>query len=186
MHRNRQIIRTEHPKLLIFDESTDTLSSLLYVERHIGTQMDNLYVNIMRRKCEIERKTIQNFVALASLAPNEFVHTVMKKPGYLTRVVSEIVQLIRCQPREVKIAHLPYCFDQLPLTAQNETWFLTPKPHIFTKKARQIEAKKRRITQFPAIYRNQKDLYEYRLISNKWSLFTRIVEEITRESYVSY
>ena len=39
----------------------------------------------------------------------------------------------------MKIAHLPYCFDQLPVLVQNETWFLTPKTHILTRKARQID-----------------------------------------------
>ena len=90
----------------------------------------------MRQKCEIERKTIQNFLALAFLATDEFAYTVMKKPDYSARVVGEVVHLIRYQPREVKIVHLLYCFDNLSVTVQNETWFFTPKTHILTKKAR--------------------------------------------------
>ena len=66
MHCNIQIIRTEHPKLLIFEKSTDAMSLLhasyivadkdivnfdlatytnskfVYVERHIETQINNL------------------------------------------------------------------------------------------------------------------------------------------------
>ena len=83
-----------------FDLATYTNSKFVYVERHIGTQMNNLYVKIMRQKCEIERKTIQNSLALASLAPDEFAYTVMKKPGYLARVVGEVVHVIRCQPEK--------------------------------------------------------------------------------------
>ena len=79
MHCNIQIIRTEHPKLLIFEKSTDAMSLLhasyivadkdivnfdlatytnskfVYVERHIRTQMNILYVKIMWQKFKIER-----------------------------------------------------------------------------------------------------------------------------------
>ena len=80
VHCNRQIIRTEDPKLLIFQKSNDAILSLLYasdivadkdivnfdlaaytnskfvyVERHIRTQMNILYVKIMWQKFKIER-----------------------------------------------------------------------------------------------------------------------------------
>ena len=163
-HCNRNIIRTEHPKLLIFEYTNDPFTSLLYsndivkskdivnfdlstyvnskfvyVERHIGTQISDLYINLIRQKCEVERKTIQNSLALATLAPDEFAYAVMKQPGYFAKISGEVAHFIRCTPKEVKIAHLPYCFDQLPVLVNNETWFLTPKTHILTKKGKQIE-----------------------------------------------
>ena len=142
---NRNMIQTEHPKLLIFEKTNDAFSTLLYdsdmikskdslnydfstyvnskfvhVERHLETQISDLYINLMRQKCEVERKTIQNSLALATIAPDEFAYVIMKKPGYIAKIAGEVVHFIKCTAREVKIAHLPFCFDQLPVSIRNE------------------------------------------------------------------
>ena len=159
---NRKILKTEHPKLFIFEnnnnfdnilysndviKSNDNInfdlsmyvnSKFVYVERHFGTQLNDLYINLLKQQCEVERKTIQNSLALATLAPDEFAFDIMKKPGYIARVAGEVVHLLKCIPREVKVAHIPFCFEQLPVTVNNETWFLTPKTHILTRKAKQV------------------------------------------------
>lgn len=49
-------------------------SKFVYIERHLRIQVNNLYINLVTEKCEIERKVIQNFLSLASLSPDEFAN----------------------------------------------------------------------------------------------------------------
>lgn len=163
MRCNREFIRTEHPKLLIAEKNSylnkyqfdnDIVSSrnsvnldlftyvnskFVYVEKHLRNQLNNLYLNLISEKCEIERKIIQNSLSIATLSPDEFAYNIMKKPGYIARLAGEVVHLIKCVPKTVKILHLKECYNQLPVLSGNETWFLTPKTHILMRKGVQID-----------------------------------------------
>ncbi|XP_031781017.1 phosphoglycerate mutase family member 5 isoform X1 [Nasonia vitripennis] len=158
MHCNREFIRTEHPKLLIavkdsklnmyfyetdrvnndhsvnLDLFTYVNSTFVYIEKHLRKQINNLYVNIITEKCELEKKVIQNSLSIATLAPDEFAYNIMKHPGYIARVAGEVVHLIKCIPKTVKILHLNECYNHLPVLTGNETWFLTPKTYILIKR----------------------------------------------------
>ena len=165
VHCNRVILNTEHPKLYIFegnskneynrllyntdvqhnkniinfDLSTYVNSKFVYVERHVGIQMNEIYNKLIRDKCEVERKTILNSLSLATIAPDEFAYTVTKSPGYMAKLAGEVVHLIKCTPKEVKIIHSNECFDKAKVMVKNETWFLTPKTHILTKHAKSVD-----------------------------------------------
>lgn len=163
-HCNRNLIRTEHPKLLIFESKDDGYNNYLYqndllnnrdvvnfnlatyvnskfvyVERHLGMQANELYINLLQKQCELEQNTIRNSLALASIAPDEFALDIMKQPGYLAMVAGEVVHLIKCIAIDVKLKHTSNCFDQLPVTVKNETWYMAPKTHILSRKAKQLD-----------------------------------------------
>ena len=44
--------------------------------------------------------------------------------------VGEVVHIIKCLPVEVKVAHGEKFCEELALTRNNKTMFLTPKTHI--------------------------------------------------------
>ncbi|KYM96840.1 hypothetical protein ALC62_12491 [Cyphomyrmex costatus] len=78
-----KLAQTEHPKLLILQTqkgrtfkirtkiTVDNLDIFLYVnsvyvERHIKTQLTQLYRDIMEQKCALEKQVLQNALTLAS------------------------------------------------------------------------------------------------------------------------
>ena len=90
-HCNRIIIKTEHPKLFIYDKADNDLmfnsdiklsnglhsniftyinSKFVYVGRHFTAQLKSLYLNMLKEKCELERKVIHNSLSIASISPD--------------------------------------------------------------------------------------------------------------------
>lgn len=146
------IVLLEHPKLVIhipkkgslfrkqekiaenIDMFTYVNSKYVYIERHVRTQMKDLYRNLVKQRCLIEKETIRNNLALAVSSPDEFSYNLLKGPGGMAVVAGEVVHLIKCLPVEVKIEHGEECYTQLQVSWNNETWFLTPKTHILIKR----------------------------------------------------
>jgi len=52
----------------------------MYVEKHIKTQLTQLYRDIMKQKCALEK--LENALTLASIAPDEMAFRITKEPGY--------------------------------------------------------------------------------------------------------
>ena len=138
---NRVLIKTEHPKLFIYEgskrnrlfnndlKSKDILnldiftylnSKFVYVEKHFRSEVESLYRNILKDKCELERQVLYNSLSIASLSPDEFAFNLMKKPGYIARIAGEVVHIIQCTPVEVQLFHDDNCYTQLPVTAGNQ------------------------------------------------------------------
>lgn len=150
------LIKTEHPKLIIFETQpgiqifrrstqasnldifTYMNSKFVYVERHIRTQLNQLYQNILTQQCNLERQTLQNALAIATQSPDIFAYHLMKGPGYMALVAGEVIHIIKCVPVEVKIIHKAECYQQLTVNWSNKTYFLTPQTHILLKQGTQI------------------------------------------------
>lgn len=173
-HCNTDLITTEHPKLLIHeykneyprntienavspDIFTYMNSKFIYIERRLETEVNNLYLDLITHRCELERSVIQNSLSLATLAPDEFAYNVMKGPGYMAKIAGEVVHLIKCTPKEVKVQHTNHCFLELPVSSGNETWFLKPKTHILIRKGTQVECN----TIVPAYYKISEDWIKF-------------------------
>lgn len=148
-----QLIQTEHPKLFILETqkgrtfrtrskiAVDNLdiftyvnSKFVYVEKHIKTQLTQLYRNIMEQKCSLEKQILQNALSLASIAPDEMAYRIAKGPGHTAVVSGEVIHLIKCVPVECKVRYTEECYNELPVSHQNQSLFLLPKSHILTRK----------------------------------------------------
>ena len=158
---DRIITKTEHPKLFIYEKTNVnvlfdndvrqqqdlinidifayTNAKFVHVEKHFRAQFKSLYLNILTKMCELERKEIQNSLSLTSNSPDEFAYNVMQKPGYIARLAGEAVHIVKCTPINVKIQHIKECYEELPVISGNTTWFLTPKTHILIRTGTQIE-----------------------------------------------
>ncbi|KYN22230.1 hypothetical protein ALC57_05377 [Trachymyrmex cornetzi] len=147
-----KLSQTEHPKLFILQTtkerkfktrariSVDNLdiflyvnSKFVYVEKHIKTQLTQLYRDIMEQKCALEKQVLQNALTLASIAPDETAHRIMKEPGYTAVVSGEVLHLIKCVPVECKLRHTSQCYNELPVTHNNASMFLQPRFRIITR-----------------------------------------------------
>ncbi|EZA48478.1 hypothetical protein X777_13776, partial [Ooceraea biroi] len=150
------LIRTEHPKLIIFPSSPGVAlfkrprrvnnldifayinSKFVYVERYISTQINQLYRNILIQQCRLEQQMLQNALAIATQSPDIFAYYLMKGPGYIALLAGEVIHIIKCVPVEVKIFRTTECYNQLPVTRDNQTYFLTPQTHVLLKQGTQI------------------------------------------------
>jgi len=147
-----RLTQTEHPKLCILETTkgrtfrtrakiaVDNLdiflyvnSKFVYVEKHIKTQLTQLYKDIMEQKCALERQILQNALTLASIAPDEMAYRIMKEPGYTAVTNGEVIHIVRCVPVECKIRYTDLCFNELPVTHRNASLFLLPRSRILAR-----------------------------------------------------
>ncbi|KAL6419631.1 hypothetical protein ACFW04_013716 [Cataglyphis niger] len=100
---------TKHPKLIIFEISpgiaifnkqtrvanldifTYMNSKFVYVEKHIRTQINQLYRNILLQQCNLEQ---QNALAIATQSPDIFAYHLMKAPGYMA-LRAEVIHIVK-------------------------------------------------------------------------------------------
>lgn len=150
------LIRTEHPKLVIletdpafkaltnpgrttsFDLFTYVNSKFVYVEKHVRSQLNQLYRNILLQQCNLELRLMQNALAIATRSPDIFAYHFMKGPGYMALLAGEVIHIVKCVPVEVKLAQTQECYEQLPVIRDNRTYFLTPQTHILLRQGTQI------------------------------------------------
>lgn len=147
------LIQTEHPKLFLLETekgrtfktrgkiSVDNLdiftyvnSKFVYVERHLQTQLTQLYKDIMEQKCALERQILRNALSLAAIAPDEMASRIMKAPGYTAVTTGEVMHLIKCVPVSCKFRSTEGCYNELPVTHGNSSYFLSPRTKILIRK----------------------------------------------------
>lgn len=101
------LIRTEHPKLIIFETYRGTCifrkqlcaSNLdifthmnlkfVYVEKHIRTRITKLYWNVLYQQCSLKQKILPNSLAIATQSPDIFAYHLTKGPGYMAFLAGE-------------------------------------------------------------------------------------------------
>lgn len=152
------VILTEHPKLIIFETDPETYfarppnepmhrvdiftymnSKFVYVERHIRTQMARLYRDVLMQRCETERETLKNALAIATQAPDQFAYSFMKGPGYMALTAGEVVHIVKCVPVDVVIEHGKICYEELQVSRNNQSYYLTPRTHILKSQGTQVD-----------------------------------------------
>uniref|UniRef100_A0AAT9JH28 Glycoprotein n=1 Tax=Nasutitermes takasagoensis chuvirus 1 TaxID=3133479 RepID=A0AAT9JH28_9VIRU len=158
---------TEHPKLLIVQgqknefilSKTTTFapdmdlfayvnSKFLYVERHIRSQIESMYMDLFLQRCEVERKTLKNLITLALTNPVGFAYDYTGGPGYTAVVKGEVIYLVKCIPTEVIIRHTEVCYNSIPISYMNQSAFLTPRSRIIVEYSDELEC----LTTIPAGY----------------------------------
>jgi len=108
-------------------------SKFIYVEKHIKTQLTQLYRDIMEQKCALEQQILLNALSLASVTPDEMAFRIMKGPGYIAVTTGEVIHLIKCAPVECKIRQTKECYHELPVAHRNASLFLLPRSRILAK-----------------------------------------------------
>lgn len=153
-----KVVSTEHPRLFVMlldggsefpkkdkidvngmDMFAYINAKFVYVEKHTQTQLRQLYRDILVHRCELERAILQNALAFSTLKPDEFGFVLMKGPGYYTTIAGELAHIIKCVPVKVYLRKTPQCYQELPVTYQNQSYFLTPKSRSLVKRATEIE-----------------------------------------------
>ncbi|XP_043277259.1 uncharacterized protein [Venturia canescens] len=170
------LVRTEHPKLYILETQKGRTfaqkkqipvnnldifsymnSKFIYVEKHIRTQIQNLYRDVVLQRCNLERQVIQNALNTAPLFPEKFATTIMKAHGYMAVVLGEVAHIIKCTPVDCSIRRTKECYNELPVTYRNESRYLSPISKVLLKAGTQIECD----PLLPALYNIDSNWYRF-------------------------
>ncbi|KOC70172.1 hypothetical protein WH47_08649 [Habropoda laboriosa] len=147
------LIKMEHPKLFVLEvtaagrfktrKNTIPINNLdiftyvntkfVYVEKHIKSQMKNLYQNLMKQRCAMENQVIQNVLTLIHVAPEDVATSITKEPGYLAVPSGEVIHIIKCIPVACQTRRTEECYNELPVLYKNKSYYLTPKNRIITR-----------------------------------------------------
>lgn len=97
------------------------------------TQLTQLYRDIMSQKCALERQVLENALSLSSIAPDEMAYRIMKGPGYTAITAGEVIYIIKCVPVTCKLRQMEECFNELPVSHNNISYFLSPRSRVLLK-----------------------------------------------------
>lgn len=142
-------LKTEHPRLFIvqfvqghklfkkkevntknLDLFTYINSKFVYTEKHIRGQIERLYLDLLTKICETESELLQTQLNFAKTDPPGFAYSRTREPGYTAVPLGELIYIIKCVPVEVRIRETKECYNELPVIANNQTVFLTPRNHL--------------------------------------------------------
>ncbi|CAK9807063.1 hypothetical protein ANTQUA_LOCUS5127 [Anthophora quadrimaculata] len=146
------LVHNEHPKLFILEtengghfksKSTIAINNLdifayvnskfVYVEKHLKTQMIQLYRDVMNQRCALERQILHNALTLIHVAPAEVATTIGREHGFMAIPRGEVIHIVKCIPVVCQVRHTDTCYDELPVTYKNISLFITPIHCILTR-----------------------------------------------------
>lgn len=152
------VIQTEHQRLVIIVEqiymdrfktkpmttyNTDLMAYIntkfVYIENALESTITSMYLDLVYKQCNLERKTLMQKLSLASYSLSEFAYAMGEGPGYTALKTGEIVYLLKCKPVNVEIAKAQLCYQELPVIFNNQTLFMAPKTHTLQKYGTEID-----------------------------------------------
>lgn len=85
---------------------------------------------MVNQRCKLENQIISNHLTLAFISPNDFAYMYMKGPGFTAQVISEVIHIIKCQSIDVTLRSTDKCYLELPVAANNKSYYMTPRSHL--------------------------------------------------------
>jgi len=80
-----------------FDIFTYMNSKFVYVEKHVRTQISQLYRNVLQQQCNLEQRVLKNALVLAINSPDAY--HLMQGPGYMALLAGEVIHSKMCTSR---------------------------------------------------------------------------------------
>ena len=150
--------KTEHPRLFVLEGKKDSFfksvspikthdldlfnyinSKFVYTEKVTKREVKSLYFDVITKRCELERKVLQNSLTLAIINPDQFATTYMKSPGYTAVITGEVIQIIKCIKVEVTLAQSERCYQELPVLHDGELKFLAPRTRLLKRRGFELD-----------------------------------------------
>lgn len=131
-------------------------SKLVYAMRHTKEQVDSLFDLFHQQRCSMQNRITQNLQTLALLSPREFAYQYFGRPGFTAVARGEAIYAAQCKAVAVTPKPLDrgVCFNELVVTYNNQTWYMTPRTRIIISEGTIIPCS----AEFSPIY----------LLGNKW------------------
>ena len=71
-------------------------TKFVYVENYLRKKLTTLYTDIIKHKCELERRLFMISLIIANSQPDEFAFMITKGPGYMALTAGEVLYLVKC------------------------------------------------------------------------------------------
>ncbi|CAG9760453.1 unnamed protein product [Ceutorhynchus assimilis] len=98
-----------------------------------------MFAQTVYRRCLLHRKILENRLILMALSPNAVAPLVKNTLGYVAKVAGEVVYLMKCVEITVELRRESHCYEELPVTAYNKSYFMTPITRILQQHGEQTE-----------------------------------------------
>lgn len=142
---------TEHPKLIIVPKqvghnfyfqiepvpvsSLDLMvylnAKLVYIEKHAMRTHALMYKELSIQRCNLERQQLNTLLTLAVISPTEFAYQYMESPGFTAIKAGSVLHITQCAAVPVILRpSLNHCYDEMPVSYKNESYFLTPRSRL--------------------------------------------------------
>lgn len=108
----------------------DTTLKFIFIERNVANRTTDLYQTFTRRYCDLNKARLRHLLSLARTNPEEFAWVYMERPGYTAVSRGEVIHPIKCVEVEVQPRHTDTCFNDLPVTYRNGSYFLKPSSRL--------------------------------------------------------
>lgn len=90
----------------------------------------------------MEREIYKNVQAIVETRPDTAAFNIMKGLGCTAVALGEVLHILECVPVEVAIRQTNFCYNQLPVSWNNESYFLAPKTRVLLKQGTQVTCTK--------------------------------------------
>lgn len=144
---NRLLVLIGHrfyfQKRKILPHNTDLMghivSKLLYMDIKFDKKYKDLIFDAILKRCQLREKILQNRITLALQSPHVVGNLIKQTPGYVSRVMGEVLYIAKCKPVIVEIRRTESCYQELPVTFNNKSMFRTPMSHILTEFGTEVD-----------------------------------------------
>lgn len=145
---------TEHPDLIIIESDnkgrgfipslsaqkyltgniiTYLNTKIVYIERSITQNIEDIYNDLLQKQCEADRKILINYIHDAYINPNGFAKFITKREGSMGIITGEVIHVLSCVPIPVQIRLTNRCYQEIPINyGSNHTGFLSPSNRLIT------------------------------------------------------
>jgi len=114
-------------------------TKLVYIKNRLKLSLTDLYTDLLQKQCKLERKMLLYKLTLATYNLPEFSYAMGEGPSFMAIKVGEIIYLIKCKAVEVKILYKEICYNELPVTHNNQSYFMAPKTRTLQKYGTEID-----------------------------------------------
>lgn len=132
-----------HPSTVILTQNTDMIlyvnSKFLYVEQSYKRNLHTLYIDVVHRRCLMHREILKNRLLLAPVVPDAVSQIIQEKEGYIGHVLGEVLYILKCIPKQVRIRRTDTCYQELPIEVNNQSKFMSPITRIIQNHAEEID-----------------------------------------------
>ncbi|CAB0043046.1 unnamed protein product [Trichogramma brassicae] len=100
--------------------------------------MKEMYETLVLQRCKLERKVIENALAIATLQPSELAYQILGERGVMAVPAGECVHFVTCLRVNLEIRDTNDCYNEVPVQHGNESLFLAPRSRILIAHGKKI------------------------------------------------
>jgi len=105
-------------------------TKFVYIQNIIQASSTSMYLDLVTKQCNLERKILMQKLSLASYCLSEFAYAMGEGPRFTALKSGEIVYSLKCKPVDVELdkSH-KVCFQELSVIHNKQKLFMAPKTH---------------------------------------------------------